>query len=151
LPNLGTCPSMTTAVSLLTLWEIACHTPGAKIDSHRARYFPLRLRTLRARDHIVSRVSSLSRCTRSSTLSNRTSACSEPSIRGIRLHRLLRKSREATTAIGEMACLVNIAPGRPEPAICQKPTSVCSAPETPTRLPGTSTVRKLPCFSRKPC
>src|ERR1700722_4023824 len=101
---------MTTAVSLLALWEIACHTPGAKIDSHRARYFPLRLRTLRARDHIVSRVGSLSRCTRSSTLSSGTTEGIGAAIRGIRIHMLLRKSRDATTAIGEIACLVNTAP-----------------------------------------
>src|ERR1700686_1274115 len=66
-----------------------------KIDSHRARYFPLGLPTLAAPDHVVRRVSSVSRFTRSSKLSNRTSHFSKRSIRGIRLHRLLRKSHAA--------------------------------------------------------
>jgi hypothetical protein len=72
---------------------LAGHAPGTKIYLHRARYFPLGLPTLDARDHVVRRVNSVSRFTRSSRLSNRTSPCSKRSIRGIRLHKLLRKSR----------------------------------------------------------
>jgi hypothetical protein len=77
----------------LALWEIACHAPGTKIDPHRARYFPLWLPTLGATDLVARRVNSISRFTRSSKLSNRASPCSKRSIRGIRLPRLLRKSR----------------------------------------------------------
>jgi hypothetical protein len=36
----------------LALWEIACHAPGTKIDSHRARYFPLGLPILSAGGHV---------------------------------------------------------------------------------------------------
>src|SRR5882762_11117744 len=75
------------------LWEIAGHAPGTKIDLHRARYFPLGLPTLGEGDHVVRRVNSVSPFTRSSKLSNRTSPCNKRSIRGIRLHRLWRKSR----------------------------------------------------------
>jgi hypothetical protein len=104
--------------------EIACHAPSTKIDSHRARYFPLGLPTLAAQDHVVRRVSSVSRFTRSSKLSNRTSPSSKRSIRGIRLQKPLRKSH----ATGYF----NWRNGSPrehrsktdrlEPA-CQKPTS----------------------------
>ena len=53
---------------------------------------PSRLPTLGARGRVVRRVNSVSRFTRSRKPSNRTSPCSKRSIRGIRLHRLLRKS-----------------------------------------------------------
>jgi hypothetical protein len=58
-----------------------------------ARYFPLGLSPLGARDHVVRRVNSVSRFTRSSKRSNRTSPCSKRSIHGTRLHKLLLKSR----------------------------------------------------------
>src|SRR5271165_5402518 len=83
---------MTTQFPRLALWEIACNAPGTKIDSHRARYFPLGLPVLGAGGHVVRRVNSVSRFTRSSRPSNRNSPCSKRSIHGIRLHRLLRKS-----------------------------------------------------------
>ncbi len=53
----------------------------------------IELVTLGAGDHVVLRVNSVSRFTRSSKISNRNSPCSKRSIRGIRLHKLLRKSR----------------------------------------------------------
>jgi hypothetical protein len=77
----------------LALWEIACHAHGTKIDPHRARYFPLGLPILGVGDRVVRRVNSVLHFTRSSKLSNRTSPCSKPSIRGIRLHKLWQKSR----------------------------------------------------------
>src|SRR5215469_5178996 len=74
-------------------WEITGHVTSTKIDSHRSRYFPLGLPTLGARDHVVRRVNSVLRFTRSSKLSNRNSRFSKRFIRGIRLQKLLRKTR----------------------------------------------------------
>jgi len=84
--------------------------------------------TLGAGDHVVRRVNSVSRFTRSSKLSNRTSPCSKRSIRGIRLHRLLRKSRATDYS--------NWRSGMPrehrsmtdllEHGACQRPTSMPS-------------------------
>ena len=62
------------------------------LRSYRMRW-QIELVTLGAGDHVVLRVNSVSRFTRSSKLSSRTSPCSKRSIRGIRLHKLLRKSR----------------------------------------------------------
>jgi hypothetical protein len=53
---------------------------------------PFRLLILGGGDHVVRRVNSVSRFTRSSKLSNRTSPCGKRSIRGIRLHKPGRKS-----------------------------------------------------------
>jgi hypothetical protein len=51
------------------------------------------LPTLGVGDLVVRRVNSVSRFTRSSKRSNRTSPCSKRSIHGTRLHKLLLKSR----------------------------------------------------------
>jgi Transposase DDE domain len=77
----------------LALWKIAYHAPGTKIDPHWARYFPLGLPTLGVRDHVVRRVNSVSRFTRSRKLSNRTSPYCKRFIRGMKLHMPWRKSR----------------------------------------------------------
>ncbi len=66
---------------------------STKTDAHRARYFPLGLHTLGVGDHVVRRVNSVSRFTKSSRQSNHTFPCSKHCIRGIRLHKLLRKGR----------------------------------------------------------
>ena len=71
----------------------SCHTPGTKISPHRARYFPLGLPTLGAADQVLRPVNSVSRFTRSSKLSNRTSPLKKHCIRGIRLHKLWQRSR----------------------------------------------------------
>jgi hypothetical protein len=93
LAQLGHVPKHDDRSSRAWLYGKLLLTLLAKIDSHRARYFPLGLPTLGARGHIVRRVNLVSRFTRSSRPSNRTSPSSKRFIRGIRLHRLLQKSR----------------------------------------------------------
>jgi hypothetical protein len=66
---------------------------AAKLVNHARGRFPLGRTTLGAGDHGVCAVNSVSRWTRYGRLSNRTFLCSKRFIRGIRLHRLLRKSR----------------------------------------------------------
>ena len=71
----------------------------AKLLNHARGRFPLRRTTLGAGDHGVRTVNSVSLWTRYGKLSNRTFLCSKRCIRGIRLHRLLRKSRATPTSI----------------------------------------------------
>jgi hypothetical protein len=61
--------------------KLLVNASGTEIDSHRARYFPLGLPTLGAGGHIVRRVNSVSRFTRSSRLSNRTSSFQQTDFR----------------------------------------------------------------------
>jgi len=112
----------------LALWKIAYHVPGTEIDPHRVRYFLLGLPTLGAEDHVVRRVNSVSRFTRSRKLSNRSSPCGKRSIRGIRLHVLWRKSRatdhfNCRNGVPREHCFKT---DRSECAACQKPTSMAS-------------------------
>jgi hypothetical protein len=95
--------------------------------------FPLGLPTLAAQDHVVRRVNSVSRFTRSSKLSNRTSPFGKRSIRGIRLHTLLRKSH-ATDFFNWQNGIPRerrSETDRLEPAACQKPVSMPSRGSRP--------------------
>ena len=93
MPSWGTHPSMKAAAPAPGFIGNCLSRFWRKIDPHRARYFPLGIPTRGARDHVARHVNSVSRFTRSSKLSNRTSPCSKRSVRGIRLHKLLRKGR----------------------------------------------------------
>jgi hypothetical protein len=101
---------------------------------------PSGYRTLGAGGHVVRRLNSVSRFTRSSGRSNPISPSSKRSIRGIRLHRRLRKSRAI-----DYSNWRNGVPrergsdtDRSEHAGCQKPTSM------PNRGPSSSQTSELP-------
>jgi len=84
-----------------------------------------------AEDHIVRPVNSVSRCTRSSKLSNLTFPCNERSIRGIRLHKLLRKSRvnDRSNWRNGLACEHRFKTERSQRPACQKPTGLDTGAE----------------------
>ena len=85
------------------------------------------LLTLGAKDHVVRRVNSVSHFTRTSKLSNRTSPCSKRSIRGIRLHGLLRKNRNRPLQLAKWHAREHrFKTDRSERAAYQKPTSMPS-------------------------
>jgi len=96
--------------SRLAVWKIAGHSPGTKInplgrDISPSGYPLSEQGTIYSVAWIQFRASPGPASDR-----NRTSRGSKRFIRGIRLHKLLRKVAQPTTSIGETACLVNIAP-----------------------------------------
>ena len=95
--------------------KTACHAPGTKIDRHRARHFPLGLPTPGAGDHVVRRVNSVSRCTRSSKLSNAPLLAANALFVESDCTGSCGKVAQPTTSISEMAHLVNTTPRPTDP------------------------------------